>query len=107
MHLKTGVGGFGAGLGFTGVGVFTGAGGAEEEAKLLDFTGFGRGLALLLVTKCLLAMCASNSALLINEWLKSFCFNEYFTWARLFCILSRPSAGLVVEVQVGQEAVCC
>lgn len=62
LHLKTGVGGFGACFGFTGVGVLTAGG--TGEAKLLGFTGFGRGLALLLVTKCLLAMCASNSALL-------------------------------------------
>jgi len=61
LHLKTGVGGFGACFGFTGVGVLTAGG--TGEAKLLGFTGFGRGLALLLVTKCLLAMCASNSAL--------------------------------------------
>ena len=68
LHLKTGVGGFGACFGFTGVGVLTAGG--TGEAKLLGFTGFGRGLALLLVTKCLLAMCASNSALLTERVVK-------------------------------------
>ena len=56
-------------MGFTGVGVFTAGG--MEVAKLFDLTaGFGRGLALLLVSKCLLAMCASNSALLEKRVVK-------------------------------------
>ena len=50
-----------------------------EVAKLFDLTaGFGRGLALLLVSKCLLAMCASNSALLEKEWLKcELCYKSH------------------------------
>ena len=56
-------------MGFTGVGVLTA--GAVEEEKLFGFTaGLGRGLARLLVSKCLLAMCASNSALLAKERLR-------------------------------------